>query len=86
MLTRRDFLSTSSAALLPNQPITRQRKPNFIVFLTDDHCCHDLGCLGATHLKTPNIDRLAQTGDCFTNWYAAAPVCAPSHAALMTGR
>ncbi len=62
------------------------QRPNFIVFLTDDQGLHDLGCLGSTDLKTPNIDHLAATGTRFTNWYAAAPVCAPSRAALMTGR
>ena len=62
------------------------RKPNFIVFLADDLGCHDIGAWGATDLKTPNIDALASSGARFTNWYAAAPVCAPSRAALMTGR
>jgi len=87
MLSRRDFLATSSAAaLLPAASQTHKSQPNFIVFLTDDQGCHDLGCLGSSDLKTPNIDRLAATGTRFTNWYAAAPVCAPSRAALLTGR
>jgi arylsulfatase A-like enzyme len=87
MLSRRDFLATSSAAaLLPAALPSRKSQPNFIVFLTDDQGCHDLGCLGSSDLKTPNIDRLAATGTRFTNWYAAAPVCAPSRAALLTGR
>lgn len=60
--------------------------PNVILFLTDDMGCHDLACVGATDLKTPNIDKLAENGARFTNWYAAAPVCAPSRAALLTGR
>jgi len=63
-----------------------QRMPNFIVFLCDDLGCHDWGALGATDLKTPNIDAIANSGVRFTNWYAAAPVCAPSRAALLTGR
>jgi arylsulfatase A-like enzyme len=67
-------------------PSAQKRKPNFIVFLTDDQGCHDLGCLGSTDLKTPHIDALATAGTRFTNWYAAAPVCAPSRAALLTGR
>lgn len=59
MLTRRDFLATSTAAALPRASVTRQRQPNFIIFLTDDHGCHDLGCLGSNSLKPPHIDSLA---------------------------
>jgi arylsulfatase A-like enzyme len=61
-------------------------RPNVILFLADDLGCHDVGAWGATDLKTPNLDALAAGGVRFTNWYAAAPVCAPSRAALLTGR
>ena len=57
-----------------------------MVFLADDLGCHDIGAWGAADLKTPHIDALAASGARFTNWYAAAPVCAPSRAALLTGR
>ena len=62
------------------------RRPNIVLFLADDLGCHDLGAWGAADLKTPHIDALAAGGARFTNWYAAAPVCAPSRAALLTGR
>lgn len=80
MLTRRDFMAMAPVVLAP------PRRTNFIVFLTDDHGYHDLGCQGAQELKTPNLDALAASGARFTNWYSSAPVCAPSRAALMTGR
>jgi arylsulfatase A-like enzyme len=84
MISRRHFVAgAASAALAMPQG---QRKPNFILFLADDLGCHDLGCWGASDLQTPNIDALAASGARFTNWYAAAPVCAPSRAALLTGR
>jgi arylsulfatase A-like enzyme len=86
MVSRRDFLSAGSAAALSAATPKRSEKPNVIVFLGDDLGCHDLGCLGATDLKTPHIDGIAASGARFTNWYAQAPVCAPSRAALMTGR
>jgi arylsulfatase A-like enzyme len=86
MVSRRDFLAASTAAALQGALPAGRTQPNFIIFLTDDQGCHDLGCLGSHDLKTPNIDGLASTGARFTNWYAAAPVCAPSRAALMTGR
>ena len=83
MLTRRNFLTSVAALTATAQSKAR---PSFIVFLADDLGCHDLGVWGATDLKTPNIDALATGGVRFTNWYAAAPVCAPSRAALLTGR
>lgn len=87
MFSRRDFLSTASvAATALAQQHSPARKPNFIVILADDLGCHDIGAWGATDLKTPNIDALAASGARFTNWYAAAPVCAPSRAALLSGR
>ncbi len=61
-------------------------KPNVVVILMDDLGCHDLGVLGATDVKTPNIDALAQSGARFVNWYSNAPVCAPARSALQTGR
>ncbi|MEK7408884.1 MAG: sulfatase-like hydrolase/transferase [Acidobacteriota bacterium] len=84
MATRREFIAASAtAALAPGAAAVR---PNFIVFLTDDHGYHDLGCQGAADMKTPNIDALAASGARFTNWYSNAPMCAPSRAALLTGR
>jgi arylsulfatase A-like enzyme len=87
MLTRRTFLSsaTTAAAAAQVRPAAT-RPPNVILFLADDLGCHDIGAWGASDLKTPNIDGLASSGVRFTNWYAAAPVCAPSRAGLLTGR
>ncbi len=60
--------------------------PNVVLILADDLGWGDLGSFGNTHIRTPNIDRLAAEGVRFTNFYADAPICAPSRAALMTGR
>src|ERR1700728_373122 len=88
MFSRRETLASTSAAAAGAMAQSHgpARKPNFVIFLADDLGCHDLGAWGATDLKTPNIDALASTGARFTNWYAAAPVCAPSRAALLTAR
>src|SRR3954462_15504500 len=61
-------------------------RPNVIVILTDDQGSVDAGCYGAKDLHTPSIDALARRGVRFTQFYAAAPVCSPSRAGLMTGR
>ncbi|HXB73540.1 MAG TPA: sulfatase-like hydrolase/transferase [Candidatus Acidoferrales bacterium] len=90
MFSRRDFLSGASAAAFAGAgaqaSAAAARPPNFVLFLADDLGCHDIGAWGATDLKTPHIDAMAASGARFTNWYAAAPVCAPSRAALLTGR
>jgi arylsulfatase A-like enzyme len=61
-------------------------KPNIIYILTDDVGYGDVGCYGATHVKTPNIDRLAREGTRFTDAHATASVCTPTRYAFMTGR
>ena len=61
-------------------------RPNFLFILVDDLGWADLGCYGADLHETPNIDRLAGQGVRFTDAYAAAPVCTPTRAALMTGK
>ncbi len=65
--------------------LTAQRPPNVIIILTDDQGTVDLNCFGAADLYTPNLDKLAASGIRFTQFYAAAPVCSPSRAALLTG-
>src|SRR6516165_5936125 len=84
MMSRRQLIAGTAAGLAAQTP--RAQRPNVILFLADDLGCHDLGSWGAGDLKTPNIDALAGSGARFTNWYAAAPVCAPSRASLLTGR
>ncbi len=78
-------LAASSASFVPARTAAQPR-PNIVVILFDDLGLHDLGFLGASDLKTPNIDRLASEGTGCRNWYSNAPVCAPARAALMTGR
>lgn len=60
-------------------------KPNVVYILADDLGYGDLSCLGQTHFKTPNIDKLAQRGMLFTNHYSGNTVCAPSRCSMLTG-
>lgn len=90
-LSRRGLLAAALAStqLRGANQESHQRpgsRPNVIVILFDDLGLHDLGYLGASDLKTPNIDKLAATGTVCRNWYSNAPVCAPARSALMTGR
>ncbi len=61
-------------------------RPNFLVILCDDLGYGDLASYGNPTIQTPNLDRLAAEGIRLTSAYAAAPVCSPSRAGLLTGR
>lgn len=60
--------------------------PNVIVILSDDVGWGDLGCYGATKIKTPNLDALAREGLRFTDAHASAAVCTPTRYSLLTGQ
>ena len=61
-------------------------KPNIVVIMADDLGWRDLRCYGNAQLDTPALDQLAAEGMRFTSGYAAAPVCTPTRAAMMTGQ
>ena len=61
-------------------------QPNFIIIFADDLGYGDLGSYGHPTIRTPNLDRMAYQGQRWTNFYAAASVCTPSRAGLLTGR
>jgi arylsulfatase A-like enzyme len=62
-----------------------RRPPNFVLVLADDLGWADAGYQGSTFYRTPHIDALARDGLAFSQAYAAAPVCSPSRAAILTG-
>lgn len=65
---------------------TQQNRPlNYVVIFVDDLGYGDIGPFGSQLNRTPNLDRMADEGRKFTNFYVAAAVCTPSRAALMTG-
>ena len=61
-------------------------KPNVILINADDLGYGDLGCYGATKVKTPYIDRLAKEGIRFTDAHSPSAVCSPSRYGLLTGQ
>lgn len=60
--------------------------PNVIIILADDMGYGDLSCYGHPTIVTPQIDKMAEEGMKFTQFYVAANVCTPSRAGLLTGR
>ncbi len=79
--TRREFPAflQAAAALL-------RRPPNMILVLSDDLGWGEPGCYGNTFNRTPHLDRMAREGVRFEQAYAAAPVCSPTRASIMTGQ
>ncbi|MEX1056179.1 MAG: sulfatase-like hydrolase/transferase [Natronospirillum sp.] len=62
------------------------KRPNFVIFMTDQQRADHLGCYGNHIVKTPHIDRLSADGLRFKRFYVANPICQPNRAALMTGQ
>jgi arylsulfatase A-like enzyme len=93
--TRRQFLKIITAAgalsILPGcdgdteKGVTKKRKPNVVLVITDDQGYGDLGCHGNKIIKTPNMDKLHSQSVRLTDFHVG-PLCAPTRAALMTGR
>jgi arylsulfatase A-like enzyme len=60
--------------------------PNILLLLADDMGYGELGCYGQEEIRTPVLDKLAERGMRFTDFYAGNAVCSPSRAVLMTGK
>jgi arylsulfatase A len=78
------FLAVTGCAIVQAAAESAKR-PNVLLIMTDDMGWMDLHCQGNEILRTPNIDKFAAQGVRFTDAYAAAPVCSPTRAALITG-
>lgn len=90
MITLKDFfvvanLFIAAVGLLSCEQ-SKIEQPNIVLVFADDLGYADLGCYGQKLIQTPNIDKMAAQGIKFTDFYAAAPVCAPSRCSLITGK
>ncbi len=91
--SRRDFLrcaGLSAAALALGErasgtPALPAKRPNVVVFLSDDQGWGDLSGNGNRNLSTPNVDSLSRDGAAFDRFYVC-PVCSPTRAEFLTGR
>ncbi|MHC4346723.1 MAG: sulfatase family protein [Planctomycetota bacterium] len=96
-LNRRQFLRVSatsgiamalaSAEKLPGAEKSGRKgeRPNILWICTDQQRYDTIGALGNKHIRTPNIDRLVETGTAFTHAYCQSPICTPSRASFLTG-
>lgn len=79
-------LATGCQPLQPDDSKSTESPPNIIIFFTDDQGTLDVNRYGSHDLHTPHMDQLADEGVMFTRFYAAAAMCSPSRASLLTGR
>lgn len=83
-VNRRQFLAgAATSTLAPLFGAGRSQRPNIIVMMADDMGFSDIGCYGG-EIHTPNLDKLAQSGIRFTQFYNCARCC-PTRASLLTG-
>jgi N-acetylgalactosamine-6-sulfatase len=76
----------AASALSEEQVIRKNNRPNFVFIFLDDAGWGDFGCYGHRYSYTPNIDKLAEQGTLFTDFYVNAPVCAPARVGFLTGK
>jgi arylsulfatase A-like enzyme len=85
-MQRRSFLQMAGGACVaPLLPAAAARRPNIVVIVADDLGFGDVGCYGATRVKTPNLDRLAARGLRFTDAHSSSATCTPSRYSMMSG-
>jgi arylsulfatase A-like enzyme len=91
-LDRRSFLRASAlgagAALLggPRPAAASETRPNFLYIICDQMNLDAMSYLGNPHVRTPNLDRLAQRGVLFMQSHTTNSVCSPARSSLFTGR
>jgi arylsulfatase A len=71
---------------LSHVALAQTERPNIVLVVIDDMGWRDLGCMGSGFYRTPNVDALARGGMLFTQAYAAAPICSPTRACILTGQ
>ena len=62
------------------------RKPNILFLMCDEHRADVAGFAGNSIIRTPNLDRLAETGQVFENAYTPSPICIPARQCMMSGQ
>lgn len=85
-MQRRTFLGSLAGCALAPRLLSQARRPNILLFFSDDHACQAVSAYGPGPNQTPNIDRIAHEGVRFDNCLVTNSLCAPSRAVVLTGK
>ena len=92
-MRRRAFVRSAGLAALGFPFVARAwparpsgRRPNILFIMADDHASRAVGCYGSGLNRTPGIDRIAREGVRFDRCFCTNGICAPSRAAILTGK
>lgn len=85
VITRRRLMQSALGAVIARPAHARDRKPNLLFIIADDHAAYVTGHDGNSRAQTPNLDRLAGEGMRFAAHYCNSPVCTPSRQSILTG-
>src|SRR3954468_693271 len=85
-VSRRRLLQSAASGLAPRMARARDRRPNLLFLVADDHAGYVLGAAGNRLAETPHLDRLAAEGTRFGRHYCNSPVCTPSRQSILTGQ
>lgn len=85
MLSRRQLFALAASTAVSTGATAAARRPNIIVFMSDDHGAWASSPYGCREMRTPNLQQLADGGTKFSRAYAATPVCSPSRLTYLTG-
>ena len=69
----------------PKPETQEEALPNIVIIFTDDQGYQDVGCFGSPDIRTPHLNKMAEEGTRFTNFYVSQAVCSASRASLLTG-
>ncbi|MHC5184022.1 MAG: sulfatase-like hydrolase/transferase [Planctomycetota bacterium] len=75
-----------SSSVIPGSQAAKKKKPNVILFMTDDQGWGDVGFNGNKEILTPNMDGLVKRGARLHHFFSGCPVCSPTRGTVMTGR
>lgn len=80
------WLSSCQSNTTGLEQLDGPRRPNVVLVMADDLGFGDTGYNGHPFVRTPTLDAMAEEGFVFERFYAAAPVCSPTRASVLTGR